>query len=485
MQNPSDLPSVPRPLSEALYLWVAEHVEGAIRSGGLRVGERIPSIRHFSRQLNVSASTVNLAYQVLEQKGLLVARERSGFYVAERRLPPEPVVMLPQPYVGDVTVGDLIAQVHHAAKDPKFVPLGVGSPSPDLFPQQRLTRILRQVCLEHPETFTGYDLAPGSPELRKQISRYALDVGYHVAPDEIVTTCGAMEAIFLCLRAVAEPGDAIAIESPGYYGFLQALEALGMRAVEVPSHPVDGLQLDDLEAAIVTHGVKACLLMPNFNNPTGVLLSEAKKRALVALVSRYRVPLIEDDLYGDLAFDGSRPKPCKAFDTQGLVLLCSSFSKTLSPGLRVGWCTPGRFQQRVELLKVASTLAGPGLSQMAIARYLQQGGYRHHVKGVRSTFRNNIERAVQTIFDSFPDGTKVGRPQGGFFLWLELPESVDAKTLFRLGLQHGICTTPGPMFSASGSFQSCLRLSCSHTWSPRIEAGIKTLGRLTTQLLEA
>lgn len=476
----SDLPT------ETLYRQVAEQVEGAIRSGGLRAGERIPSIRRFSRQLNVSATTVSLAYQALERKGLIIARERSGFYVAsERPLPPEPVVMLQTPYVGDVTVGELIAQVLKSAKDPDLVPLGVGTPSPDLFPQQRLTRILRQVCLEQPEAITGYDFAPGSSELRKQIARYALDVGYQVAPDEVVTTCGAMEAIFLCLRAVAEPGDAVAIEAPCYYGFLQALEALGMRAVEVPSHPVEGIQLDELEEAIVKHGVKACLLMPNFNNPTGVLLSEAKKRALVALVTRHGVPLIEDDLYGDLALDGSRPKPCKAFDTQGLVLLCSSFSKTLSPGLRVGWCAPGRFQHRVELLKVASTLATPGLSQEGLARYLQQGGYRHHLKGMHAAFRNSLDRAVQTIQDCFPAGTKVGRPQGGFFLWVELPEPADAGTLFRLGVQHGVCSTPGPVFSASGSFRSCLRLSCSHTWSPRIEAGIKTLGRLTRQLLEA
>ncbi|MNR83040.1 putative HTH-type transcriptional regulator YdcR [compost metagenome] len=471
---------------DTLYLQVAQQVEGAIRAGGLREGERIPSIRRFSRQLNVSVSTVSLAYQALERKGLIVARERSGFFVAsERRMPPEPVTMLPAPYVGDVTVGELIAQVLKAGRDPELVPLGIGSPHPSLFPQQRLSRILRQVCLEQPESFTRYDYAPGTSEFRKEIARYALEVGYTVAPDEIVTTCGAMEAIFLSLRAVAGPGDAIAVEAPCYYGFLQALEALGMRAVEIPSHPVDGICLEDLEQAIVTHGVKACLLMPTFNNPTGVLLSDAKKRALVELITRHGVPLIEDDLHGDLALDGSRPKPCKAFDTQGLVILCASFSKTLSPGLRVGWCAAGRFQQRIELLKVASTLSGPGLSQIAIARFLQHGGYRHHLKGMHAVMRDAVDRAVQAVLEAFPTGTKVGRPQGGFYLWLELPESLDSRTVFRLGLEHGVCTTPGPVFSASGSFQSCLRLSCCHPWSPRIAEGIETLGRLTHQLLEA
>lgn len=469
-----------------LYQSIAADIAQLIDDGILRPGDRVPSIRALSRQQRVSPSTINQAYLVLESKGFIEARERSGFYVTRRGIvEAKPFSILAQTYAGPVTVRNLITQVLRASRDPGLVPLGAGTPSLDLLPLAKMARITAKVCQERPELVLAYDFAPGSLELRRQIARYSTEFGCTLSPDDLVITSGGIEALNLCLRAVARPGDAIAIESPTYFGVLEAIESLGMHAVEIPTHPVEGISLVDLEQALDAHQVKACLVMPTFNNPLGSVMSDQKKRELVELLGARGVPLIEDDIYGDLSFDGTRPKPCKAYDTRGLVMLCGSFSKTIGPGLRIGWCTPGRFQQQVELLKGVTTLATPGLQQVALARFLEQGSYQRLVRGLRQTFQANLARTHQIIAEAFPEGTKVTRPTGGFLLWVELPKGVNAIALHRAALEAGISITPGPIFSASGNYQNCIRLSCANSWSQRIEDGLRRLGAIAKRLEEA
>ncbi|HEY9898383.1 MAG TPA: PLP-dependent aminotransferase family protein [Pantanalinema sp.] len=466
-----------------LYRSIADDVARLIGNGTLRPGDRVPSIRALSRQQRVSPSTINQAYLLLERKGLIEARERSGFYVsAKGHAEAKPFSVLSQTYAGPVTVRDLITQVLVVSRDPGLLPLGAGTPSLDLLPLDRMARITARVCQDRPELVLAYDFAPGSLELRRQIARYSAEFGCSVSPDDLVITSGGIEALNLCLRAVARPGDAIAIESPTYFGVLEAIESLGMHAVEIPTHPETGISLEALAQALDEHKVKACLVMPTFNNPLGSVMSDQKKRELVELLGERGVPLIEDDIYGDLSFDGTRPKPCKAYDTRGLVLLCSSFSKTIGPGLRIGWCTPGRFLQEVVLLKGVTTLATPGLQQVALARFLEQGGYQRHLKGLRGTFQANMARTHRVIAEAFPEGTKVTHPGGGFLLWVELPEGVDAVALHQEALAGGISITPGPIFSASGNFQNCIRISCANSWSKRIEDGIMRLGAIARRL---
>ena len=233
-----------------------------------------------------------------------------------------------------------------------------------------------------------------------------------------------------------------------------------------------------METAIQRHAPKACWLMTQFQNPLGSLMPEDKKRQLVELLARHQIPLIEDDVYGELYFGATRPVPAKAFDKQGLVLHCSSFSKCLAPGYRIGWASAGRYTQRVQRLKLSSTLSASSPAQGAIAEYLEQGGYDRHLRRLRETLQAQQDLMANAIAREFPAGTRVTRPQGGFFLWIEMPAAVDALALHRQALARGISVAPGPIFSASGQFGNALRLNYGHPWDDAKADAIRALGEM-------
>lgn len=469
-----------------LYEQVAERLGDAIATGTLRPGERLPSVRELSTRERVSISTVLQAYVHLESMGLVETRPQSGHYVRrrERPLPAEPQVSSRPPTTASpVSVSALVARVYRSASDPRMVPLGAVIPSAELLPTRRLNRELALLARESGELAVAYDMPPGCPELRRQLARRALDWGCALGADDFITTCGASEALHLSLLAVARTGDTIAIESPAYYGTLRTIESLGMRALEIPCHPRHGMDLEALEAVLARRRVAAVLVVPSFSNPLGSCMPEANRQRLVKLLAQHDTPLIEDDIYGDLHFGPERPRPCKAFDTEGLVLLCGSFSKTLAPGYRVGWVAPGRYRERVELLKFAQTVATPTLPQLAIARFLQGGGYDRHLRTLRRRLAAQVERMREAIAEHFPEGTCATCPSGGAVLWVELPPSVDALVLHERALEAGISIAPGPIFSAQAQrYAHHIRLNCGHPWSPRIEAAMATLGSLARSL---
>ena len=277
---------------------------------------------------------------------------------------------------------------------------------------------------------------------------------------------------------MARPGDVIAIESPTYFAVLQIIESLGMKAIEIPTHPRQGMDLVELENAILKHQVRACISMTNGHNPLGYILNDAYKKDLVELLTKHDVPLIEDDIYGDIALNGSRPQPAKVYDTKGLVLLCSSFSKVLAPGFRIGWINAGRFQDAVTRLKFINTIASPSLPQLAIAEFIESGGYDRHLRTLRATLATNVQVYSQAVVKYFPQGTKVSRPAGGYVLWVELPESVDSLDLYRQALARGISIVPGVIFSPTGRYRNHIRISCGYPWSDSIESAFVTLGRM-------
>jgi len=428
-------------------------------------------------------ATVLEAYRLLENEGLVEARPQSGYYVQMpyRDLLPEPSISNPSLRATEVGMGSLVLEVLAAARDPNLIPLGASGPSPDLLPTLRLNQLLSKVARHAGMSSNVYDLPPGNELVRRLIARRSLLWGGSLTADDIVTTCGCMESINLCLKAVAKPGDTVAVESPVFYGFLQILESLGIRALEIPTCPRNGIGLTALERAIRTHAVNACLVTSNFSNPLGSCMSDANKQQLVKLLTRYQIPLIEDDVFGELYFGSTRPKPAKAFDTEGIVLLCSSFSKDLAPGYRLGWTAPGRFQPQVERLKHASTLANPVLPHLAIAEFLQNGSYDHHLRRLRKAYATQVHQVTQTIGQFFPNGTKVGRLTGGFLLWIELPKSVKAMQLYQQALQQGISIVPGPIFSTTQQYQHCIRLNCGYPWSPAVEQALAVLGLLAKQ----
>ena len=464
-----------------LYKAYADELSALIDSGALTAGQRMPSVREASRHRGVSALTVAKAYHWLEARGLIEARERSGHFVRARapRKPEAPLPSRPALRSTAVDKSDFIVEVLDAARANIAVPLGSAFPSPLLFPLKSLQRALGRGMRNLDPWRTVTDLAPGNLELRRQISlRYHID-GLEIPADELVVTDGAMEALNLCLQAVTRPGDAVVIESPTFYVALQALERLGLKAVEVATHPAEGIDLAALESALVRHRPAACWLMTSFQNPSGALMSEEKKRKLVALLAGRRVPLIEDDVYGELYYSAARPKPAKAFDAD--VLHCSSFSKCLAPGYRIGWAAAGRHTDAVRRLKLGTTLSAAVPSQVALAAYLQGAGYDRHLRGLRETLFLERDAMIHAIHRHFPAGTKVTRPEGGYFLWLELPRGTDTLALHRQALRHGISIAPGAIFSARNDFGHCIRLNYGHPQDRRMARALRTLGELAGQ----
>ncbi|WP_426755694.1 PLP-dependent aminotransferase family protein [Myxococcus sp. Y35] len=468
-----------------LYEQVAERLEEAITAGTLRPGDKLPSVRQLSLRERVSISTVLQAYLHLEAEGLIETRPQSGHYVRRRERPQlaEPQLSRPASTATLVTVSSLVASVYQSMGDARMVQLGAASPSPELLPTRRLFRELNALTRDARDRGVQYDVLPGCVELRQQLARRSMDWGCSLAMDDFITTFGASEAVHLCLLAVARPGDTIAIESPAYYGTLQAIEALGLRALEIPSCPCNGMQMEALEAALTRRRIAAVLVVPSFSNPVGSCMPDVRRQRLVNLLDAHDVPLIEDDIYGDLHFGPERPRSCKAFDKRGNVMLCGSFSKTLAPGFRVGYVAPGRFRERVELLKFSTSVTTATLPQYAIARFLQSGGYDRHLRSLRRRLCAQVQRMTSAVAEFFPEGTRVTRPTGGQLLWVELPQQVDVLTLHAKALEAGISIAPGPIFSArTDTYRNCFRLSCGHPWTPRIEAAMATLGALARSL---
>jgi DNA-binding transcriptional MocR family regulator len=316
----------------------------------------------------------------------------------------------------------------------------------------------------------------------RQIARRHLENGLAVDPSEIVVTVGATEAINLCLQAVAKPGDTVAVESPTFYAMLHAIERMGMRALEIPTDPREGISIEALRAALAQQSVAAVMVMPNFQNPLGFQMPDARKRELVELLAAHDIPAIENDVYNELYYGDSHPTALKSYDRKGLVLHCSSFSKSLTANYRIGWALPGRYTAQVEKLKFLNTLTTPTLPQMAIADYLQHDGYDRHLRKVRKGYEQRARMMAAAVLRFFPEGTRVSEPQGGYVLWVELPPAVDAMKLYALALERKITVGPGHMFSARGSYPNYIRLNYSYPWSKEIEDALRMLGKLVAQL---
>ena len=468
------------------YEALAADIEESIRAGVLRPGDRLPSVRHTCASRKLSASTVFQAFYLLEARGLIRARERSGYYVCAvvGQAPPEPDhVSAPQDASVALDISELVFGVLESSMSREVVPFGSAFPAPNLFPLQRLGRSLATAARTLQPRDTVDDLTPGLAALRRQIALRYLADGINVQADDVVITNGALEALNLCLAVATRPGDTVLIESPTFYAALQALERLGLHAVEVPTHPRDGMDLAALEHAIQRHQPRACWLMPNFQNPLGSLMPLEKKQALVALLSQHQIPLIEDDVYAQLYFGKSRPLPAKAFDTEGLVMHCCSFSKSLAPGYRIGWAVPGRYTREVARLKLTTTLSTPAPTQLALVDYLEHGGFDKHLRQLRQALATRLSQFTQAVARYFPEGTRATRPSGGYFLWVELPAGCDALALHRQALAQGISLAPGPIFSASRAFTHCIRLNYGHDWTERTEDALARLGALAAAQL--
>jgi DNA-binding transcriptional MocR family regulator len=470
-----------RPL---LYERVAADVADLIARGTYRVGERIPSVRELSRQLRVSINTVNEAYAQLENRRLVEARPQSGYYVACPLPEPEGAAETAAPRrlaATSVELGSEPLAVMRTLADPQLVPLGRGVPNPELLPVDKLSRMLATEARRFRLESVTYAGAKGLKRLRIQIAKRSLDAGCRLTPDDVVVTSGCVEAVTLALQATCRPGDTVAIGSPVYYTFLNSIQELGLKILEIPSTPREGMSVEVLAYALRHHAVRACLVIANFNNPLGSVMPDERKAELVRLLRSHDLPLIEDDVYGELGFGPHRPSAAKAYDDAGLVLYCSSFSKTLAPGYRVGWIAPGRYLERVQRLKSVFSLASASPTQLAVAEFLVSGGYDRHLRAMRKTYAAQLAHVRAAIARWFPAGTRVTRPEGGFVVWVELPPEVDGLAVHELALRKGIAVAPGTLFTTSDRFRSCIRVSGAF-WSDRIRDALRTVGGIASGL---
>ena len=463
-----------------LYEQLTEHVAALIRDGTLRAGDRAPSIRQLGRNRGASPATVVHAYELLQARGYLEPRPRSGFFVSSawRSSQDEPRVSQPVRRAAQPDVSNLVFEVLEAIRAREVVPLGSAFPSPQLFPMQQLARTLASAARRMDPWSTVQDLPPGNDRLRRQIAQRYLLAGARVMPDEIIITSGALEGLNLALQAVTAPKDVVAIESPSFYGCLQAVESSGRRAVEIPTHPRYGVDVDALEQVLDRENVRACWFMTVFQNPSGATLTVDSRSRLVRVLATRNIPLIEDSAYTDLYFGKERVQPAKTFDRKGLVLDCGSFSKSLAPGYRLGWVAAGRFASEVLRRKITTSLATSMPIQAAIADYLATGGYERHLRGLRHALQTQQAAYIAALERHFPSGTRWIAPAGGYVLWVELPAGVDAIELHRAALEHGISVAPGPIFSARREFRNFIRLNYGHPWTAKVDSAIKTLGNL-------
>lgn len=467
-----------------LYVNLAELIGARIEQGLYRPGDRLPSVRALSVEHGVSLSTVQQAYRVLEDHGLAAPRPKSGYFVPDHRpLPALPDVSRPAQRPVDISQWDQVFELVRSVPRKDVVQLGRGMPdvgSPTLKP---LLRSLAQLSRRQDMPGLYYDTVAGTEALREQVARLVLDSGCSLSTADLVITTGCQEALSISVRAVCQPGDIVAVESPSFHGAMQTLKGLGMKALEIPTDPLTGISLEALELALEQWPIKLIQLTPSCNNPLGYIMPEARKRALLTLAQRFDVAILEDDVYGDLAYTYPRPRTIKSFDDDGRVLLCSSFSKTLAPGLRVGWVAPGRYLERVMHMKYISTGYTATQPQLAIADFIEGGHYQPHLRRVRGQYQRARDQMIDWVSRYFPAGTRASRPQGGFVLWVELPESFDTLRLNRALLEQGVQIAVGSIFSASGKFRNCLRMNFAARATAEIEAAVRKVGETAIRLL--
>jgi DNA-binding transcriptional MocR family regulator len=471
------------------YLELASRLRQAIEAGRYPVGARMPSVRHTALAQGVSVSTVMRCYRHLETGGLVEARAKSGMYVADWKAA-RPVRMAALNAGAAPVEYDKLASLHYRMNElyaltaqTLQLPLHLASATPAWYPCEALATLGQRVLRQNPALLGGYPTGTGLPALKDALVVWLGQVGVDLQPSELLITNGSSEALSVALRAVARPGESVIVESPVYFGLLQMIEHLGIKAIEVPCVPGEGMSLEALEYALEHQtGVRAVVAMPSFQNPLGCAMPEKNKRRLLRLAEQHDLALIEDDVFGDLSPAPERPQPVKAWDRQGRVIYCGSCSKSVAPGFRLGWVAGGKYHARIESLKLSSSLVTPLWEQSVLAAFLQSGALPGHLRKLRERLAVQVPQAVQAVAQHFPAGTQVVSSAGGWWLWLALSPSVDTLDLLRQSVAQGLAFTPGTMFTMGHKYRNCLRLNIARPWDEEMAQGLERLGTLARRM---
>ncbi len=453
-----------------------------IRNGVLKAGDRLPSVRMLCQEHGISMNTAKRIFLELEAQSLIESKPQSGFFVSKLlylKLP-LPAVSKPSLSTKDQEPNELITKVYSNIGQNDLTLFSIGVPSGNLLPLAKLKKEIVLATRALKEGGTEYEPLQGNVKLRRMIAVRSLSWGGNLHENDVITTNGGINALSLALMALGKPGDTIAIESPCYPGIFQLALSLGLKVLELPTHPITGIEIDALKQ--VLSKINLCLLIPNFNSPLGSCMPDENKKEVVKLLSKHGIPLIEDDVYGDLYFGAHRPKCCKSFDEDGNVLWCSAVSKTLAPGYRAGWIVPGKYKEKVLKLKLVHFISSPSIVHEAVGNFLKTGGYETHIRSLRRTLQHNYQNYVQAIAEYFPEGTKTSRPQGGLSLWVEFDKRIDTNELYNLAIKKKISISPGRMFTVQNQFENCMRLCIGLPWSEDIRFKLRQLGNLAKMI---
>lgn len=467
---------------EHIYLQIANSVEHQIKSDVLKIGDKLPSLRTVAMEKGVSLTTAQRSYFELECRGLIESRPQSGYYVSYAHKYFKNIPQTSQPIIANVK-GDTEEIIFTVSKNVSKakIELSTGVPAIELLPIAKMNKAIVNACRTLPDSGLNYDKY-GNENLKKQIAVRSLMWGGNLASEDILTTSGSIDGISFALLALAERGDTIAVESPVYFGILHLARSLGLNVLELPTNPVTGIEVDALKNAIEKKKVKLCVLVSNFSNPLGCCMPEENKKAVVKLIENHNVPLIEDDLFGDLYFGKHRPSCCKTYDETGMVILCSSFSKTLAPGYRVGWMVPGKFKEKIARIKYYHSLYTASITHEAIGRFLENDRYENHLRKLRHTLHRNSLQFLRALSQYFPDSTKATIPQGGLHLWVELNKNTNTVDLYNTAMANKISIAPGRMFTLQNQYNNCFKLNFGLLWNNKVEGALKLLGKLSGQL---
>ncbi|NIG56254.1 PLP-dependent aminotransferase family protein [Chitinophaga sp. Cy-1792] len=469
--------------TDFLYIDISGKIARLIKDKVLKAGDRLPSVRMLCKEHNISMNTAKRVFWELEAQSLIESRPQSGYFVCQlpyQRLP-LPALTNPLPSGRTSEPDELIRKVYSTMGKKDLTLFSIGAPAKEFLPLAKLNKEIVNATRALPASGTAYEQLQGNDLLRRMIAARAISWGGHLQEDDLITTAGGMNAISFCLMALTKPGDTIAMESPCYPGSLQLARSLGLKVMEIPTHPVTGLDIATLKNRI--DKIDICLLVPNFNTPLGSCMPEENKKAVVKLLAKHNIPLIEDDIYGELYFGTHRPKCCKTFDREGNVLLCSSFSKTLAPGYRVGWVAPGKYKEQLLKLKLVHAISSSAITQEAIANFLKTGRYDHHLRKMRAMVQQNYIQYVNAVAEYFPADTRVSRPQGGLAMWVEFNRNVDTTALFDIAIKQKISIAPGRMFTLQHQYENCMRLSLGLLLTDEVRQKLKQLGKMVNMMI--
>jgi len=461
-----------------LHVSLASRLMGEIDRGLWVEGQRLPSVREMSRRCAVSVTTILAAYRALEDRQAIESRPQKGFYVCPN------ASRLAEPFPASAAVTDTesshtaLRYIDDAAHTVSF---GTALCDKTLFPVAALSRSIARAARAHSALLTDVSFSSGSRRLRESLAAHAKTWNCHLSADEVLVTNGCIEAFGLCLQAVARAGDVILVESPAYYGFLSTIAQLGMLAVALPFHDDPNRAIAEIERLSRRRRVGACLLSTTVSNPGGASMDDETKQWLVDALERLQIPLIEDATFSDLHFE-AKQRAAKSYDRNGNVLLCSSLTKTLAPGLRLGWVSGGRHHERIVSLKRTMSVGQPLLIQEAVGDYLAAGGYQHHLRQLRNQCRLHVAETLDVTKSEFGPDIEVGMPSGGYLLWLRWPNEVSGVALYRRALGEGISIAPGTLFSPTGAFSDYLRLNCGFRMTDSRRDALARLGQMVREL---